>query len=205
MHSGRIAAALVALVAWTGLIVQLDASMKLADGSAAAALWAMARYFTVIANLLVAIAFTGVALRLRPLACPAVLGGVTLLILLVGVVYALLLRGLLELSGGAKLADLLLHGVTPVIVPLWWLILAPKGGLNRLHPILWATAPVIYFFYAIGRGRLDGNYAYPFMNVDRLGWPQTMINVGVMALGFVAAGYALVWIDRRLASRTTLS
>jgi hypothetical protein len=36
--------------------------------------------------------------------------------MLVGIVYWLLLRGLLELSGGALMADALLHTVVPILV-----------------------------------------------------------------------------------------
>ena len=125
----RLAAAAIALIAWAGLGIQLQASTELM-GSAGAALWAMLRFFTVLANLLVALLFTGIALGWRRTGGPFLLGGVTLAILLVGIVYGLLLNGLLALSGGAALADVLLHKVTPVLVPLWWLAFAPKGGLQ---------------------------------------------------------------------------
>ena len=196
---GRGAAGLVALVAWAGLAVQFGASLGKA-GSAAGALWAMLRYFTIIANLLVAILFTRIAFRRRWTRRAAMLvGGVTLAILLVGVVYGLLLRDLLELSGGAKLADLLLHSVTPVLVPLYWLMFAPKGGLRMRDPLIWAVLPLAYFVYALARGGVEGIYAYPFMNVARIGWPQTIANALAMAAGFLLGGFVLVRIDRRLA------
>lgn len=199
--SARFAAIVVAMVAWVGLIVQWQASIGL-TGAAGAALWAMLRYFTVLANLLVAVHFTAVALGSRRAARPFPLGGTTLAILLVGVVYGLLLRGLLELSGGAMLADLLLHKVTPVLVPLWWLAFAPKGCLKRRDPLLWALLPLTYFAYALARAAVDGLYPYPFMDVARLGWGQTLLNALLMAAGFLAAGLALRWLDGRMAPLT---
>ena len=127
----RIAAALVAGKAWLGLAVQVVASVA-RTGSLAAALWTMLLYFTVIANLIVALAFTAAALDGR--ARPRLLAFVTTAILLVGLVYAALLRGLLELSGGAHLADTLLHIVVPLLVPLFWLVFVPRGHLRRHDP-----------------------------------------------------------------------
>jgi hypothetical protein len=197
----RASAAIIALIACFGLAVQFRASLALL-GSPAAALWVMFRYFTIIANLFVALTFAGIALGRPRIASPALLGGVTLAILLVGIVYGLLLRGLIELSGGAKLADLILHRITPVLAPLFWLIFAPKGGLRRRDPWLWSLLPIAYFVYALARGAAEGVYAYPFMDAARIGWLQTATNGLLIALGFVAGGFALVWLDQRLGRRT---
>jgi len=194
----RAAAGLVALVGWVGMAVQLDASIGLA-GSVSGAIWTMLLFFTIIANLLAAIVLTGIALGRRTFAAPVLIGGVVIAMLLVGVVYALLLRGLLELSGGAALADLLLHSVTPVLVPLYWLLLVPKGGMTWRDPFVWAGLPVLYFVYALARGAIEGRYPYPFMNVAQIGWGATLANALAMAAGFLATGFVLVWLDGRLA------
>lgn len=194
----RIFAGLIAAVCWAGLAVQFEASVGL-TGSASGALVAMSRYFTVITNLALAVVFTGVAFGWRGFAHPALLGGATLAILLVGIVYGLLLRGLVELSGGALLADFLLHKATPVLAPIYWIAFAPKGGLRGAHPLVWTAFPLLYFAYALARGAHDGNYAYPFMDVAKLGLPRTSINALAIAAGFLVAGYLLVWLDRALA------
>lgn len=192
----RVFAALVALAAWAGLAVQLQASVEL-TGSAGAALWAMLRYFTVLTNLLVALLFGAIALSGRASAFAA--GGATMAILLVGIVFALLLNGLLELSGGALLADFLMHRATPVLAPCWWLAFMPKGGLRRRDPFLWVLYPLAYFAYALARAGLDGLYPYPFMDAGRMGWLQTGLNAVEVAAGFLLAGLLLVRLDRRLA------
>lgn len=198
--AARGAAAAIALVAWVGLAVQFDASLAL-SGSAGAALWAMLRYFTVIANILLASVFTGLALGRSGSKTALLLGGATLAIVLVGVVYGLLLRGLVELSGGARIADLLLHHVTPVLAPLFWLAYAPRGALRRRDPLIWALCPLAYFVYAMARGAIEGVYAYPFMDVGKIGWAQTGLIAVIIALCFLAAGYGLLWLDGRLARR----
>lgn len=197
-RSARVMAGLIVLVIIVGMAAQFRASAALA-GSAGAAVVAMLLYFTILANLLLAIVCGGAALGVKAISTPSRLAGVTLAILLVGVIYALLLRGLLVLSGGAKLADLLLHHVTPILAPIFWLVFAPKGGLTRRDPLIWAVFPLAYFVYALARGGLEGVYAYPFMNVVKIGWAQTGVNAVAIAIGFVACGYGMVWLDGRLA------
>ena len=124
--TARIIAALIALIAWTGLAVQFGAVYG-RTGSAAETIWGMAAYFTVLTNLLVGVVFTGISFGISCFTAPWLLAGTSLAIALVGVIYLLLLRGSLVLSGGDALADLLLHWVTPVLVPLFWWIFVPKG------------------------------------------------------------------------------
>jgi len=195
----RLAAALVALIAWTGLGTQLAASLALSDGSLGTAVSAMLFYFTVLTNLLVALGFGWMALR-RPLP-PFWLGGLVLSIMLVGIIYNTLLAGLVELSGGALLADFLNHTLTPILVPVWWLVFAPKGGLRWRDPWPWALYPLAYFIYGVARAPGMGRYPYPFMDADKLGWPQVAVNAVLIAVGFVAAGYAVVAVDRAMGRR----
>ena len=193
----RLIAALIAAAAWTGLGTQLAASIAL-TGDPALAVWAMLRYFTVLTNLLVAVTFTALAFGSRVVTPPR-LAGVTIAIMLVGIVYHLLLRGMVELSGGARLADTLNHSVTPVLVTLYWLFLAQKGHLSWRMPLAFAAYPLAYFGYALVRGGFEGIYAYPFLDVAKLGWQPVLITAIGMALGFLVTGYMMTALDRHLA------
>jgi hypothetical protein len=188
----KLAAALVAIICWAGLAIQFAATYA-NHPDVLATLWILARFFTVITNLAVALAMTAVALG-RPLS-PFLLGGLTLAILLVGLVYMTLLRGLLELSGGALLADTLLHKVSPLAMAAWWLLFTPRARLRWSAPWSWSLYPLAYFTYAVARGMAGDKYPYPFMDVGKLGWPQTMLNAAGIAMAFVLAGFALVWVD----------
>lgn len=198
MKGDRLCAAVVALVAIAGLAIQFDATFA-QNGSVAETLWILLRFFTVLTNMAVALTFAAIALGYR--VTPRWLGGVLLAILLVGIIYGLLLRGLLSLSGGALLADTLLHKVTPLLTPLWWIMFARKGQLGWRDPWIWAIFPALYLPYALIRGTMEGTYAYPFINVAKLGIGQVALNAVLIAAGFVAAGYALVWMDRRFSAR----
>jgi len=188
----RAAAALVALICWVGLVLQFSLSFA-GQHDVVATLWALLRFFTIITNLLVAIAMTLIAIE-RPVS-PLVLGGLALAILLVGIVYATLLAGLEHPAGLAALVNNLLHRLSSIAMALWWLFFAPRARLKPNAPLVWVAYPVVYFAYALARGHFDGRYPYPFIDVGKIGWVQTALNAGGIALGFVLVGYALVWTD----------
>ncbi|WCT73512.1 Pr6Pr family membrane protein [Sphingomonas naphthae] len=199
----RGAAAVVAVAAWAGLGLRLDVSWA-ATGDLSWAIWGMLRFFTIIANLFVAILFSGIALGRPRWSHPSLLGAVTLSILLVGIVFAALLSGLKILAGTALVADVVMHKVVPVLVPIYWLAFAPKGRLIAWDPVRWATVPLFYFVYVLARARIDGKYPYFFFNVERIGWGGVMAYALAMAAGFLLVGFALVWLDRRLGRGVSL-
>ncbi|GLQ56270.1 Pr6Pr family membrane protein [Devosia nitrariae] len=192
----RLAAALIAAAAWVGIGIHLEAQLS-ASSSLPAAVWVLAGYFTVLANLVVALVFSTIAFDWN--ASARTVAGVALAIVLVGVVYGVLLQGLRELTAGAALANILLHQVTPILVPLYWLASVPKGNLRWREPLLWAAFPLAYFAYALLRGSAEGHFAYPFIDLAAKGARQVAMSVAVIALCFLIAGWVLVWLDHRLA------
>jgi hypothetical protein len=196
----KLGAAVVAIVCWIGLGIQFSASY--ADhADLISTLWSLGRFFTITTNLLLAVTMTWVAVGGKPSA--SFLGGVTLSILLVGVVYVTLLQGLRVLTGAHLLADTLLHKVSPVLMAAWWLFFAPRAKLRWRVAVLWIAYPLTYLVYVLARGQLDHKYPYPFLDVGKIGWIQTALNIGGIALGFMLAGFLLVWVDnwRPLGSR----
>jgi hypothetical protein len=194
--TARIVAAIIAAVAWLGLIVQFAVVYQL-NSSVLHTLWVLLAYFTITTNLLVAVVFTGITAGSVRCNSSPVVAGTMLYIVLVGVIYGLLLHGMMELSGGSALANVLVHMVTPVLVPLFWICFTPKGKLTWRHPLLWAIYPLAYLGYALVRGGAIGQYPYPFLNVAQIGWPRTAVNSAVIAAAFLLCAYALVWLDRR--------
>ena len=191
----RSLALLIAIAALAGIF--LDTSAVAASSGWLLAIWTVLGYFTILTNLLVAATFLFIAAGRPP--SPRWFGGIVLAIALVGVIYATLLAGLRELTGGSILANFLMHQFTPVAVPLFWLAFAGKGGLRWHDPLLWALYPLAYLGYALARGGVEGLYAYPFIDLAELGRLAVARNAALIAAGFVLAGWALVWLDRRLA------
>ena len=196
-RAARGAAAIVSIVAWSALALRFDVTLD-RTGDAGAAVWAMLRFFTIIANLFVALLFAGLALGRSGAARPSLIGAATLAILLVGVVFNLLLRGLQPKGGIALASDLLMHSATPLLVPLFWLAFAPKGRLRPGDPLRWAALPLVYFAYAEVRGGIEGRYPYFFMDPLKIGWGGVAVYALAMAAGFMAVGYALWGLDRRM-------
>ncbi len=197
MSIARLCAAAIALASWAGLVIQFNATFA-QTGSAGATILILLRFFTVITNLLVATTMTVIVGGRR---MPDVwLGGVTLAILLVGLVYITVLRGLVELSGGALLADTLLHMLVPTLAALYWLLIARHGRLRWRDPVWWSLYPLAYLGYALVRGALEHRYPYPFIDVVEIGAAQTALNALLIALAFLAGGLAMVWLDRTLAA-----
>ena len=131
----RLGAAIIAIVCWIGLGIQFSASY--ADHvDLISTLWSLGRFFTILTNLLVAVTMTWVAIGGKP--SVNFLGGVTIAIILVGVVYVALLQGLRVLTGGHLIADTLLHKVSPILMALWWLFFAPRAKL-RYSAALWCS------------------------------------------------------------------
>ena len=189
----RLAAGAVALICWAGIGLQFWASYTFRHYDLALTLWTLARFFTIICNFALAVAMTLVASGKR--LSPIVLGGLTLSILLVGIVYRTLLAGLHPLSGLPLIANYLLHDVSPVATAAYWLLLVPRGRLKWSDPWWWGLFPLAYLIYALARGQLDHHYPYPFIDVGKLGWTQVAMNAAGIAFGFILAGFALVWID----------
>lgn len=196
----RIAAAIVAISAWAGIAIHF-AAVYGQNHSIGETLWALLWYFTITTNLLVAVVFTGVALGVRRCTSPHLLGGITYSIVVVGVVYTLLLHGLVELSGGSAVANALVHWVTPVLVAVYSVVFVTRRTLRTYDPLIWAPYPLAYLAYALLRGESSGRYPYPFMNVAVLGWTVTLRNCSFIAVGFFCAGYLLVMLDRYLPAR----
>lgn len=193
----RVSSLLVASAAWIGIAIHFVALFR-DTHSLFSTLWLLLAYFTITTNLLVALVFTGIAAGAVSFAKPWWVAGTCLSIVLVGVVYSLLLHGLRELSGGSAIANVLLHWVTPILVPLFWLVFIRKGTLEMRDPLLWAIYPLCYLFYALGRGAITGRYPYPFIDVPQIGWPQTALNAVLIAGAYFVAGWLFYLLDRRL-------
>lgn len=158
-------------------------------------------YFTVLSNTLVATVLT-CELTSRESAArrwflqPWVSSGIAVSIAVVGLAYNVLLRHLWHPEGWQWLADELLHDVMPLLFLAWWWLCVPKGTLRLRHIALWVIYPLVYFAYALLRGHLLAVYAYPFIDVDKLGYPQVFLNAGGLLAGFVLISLMVIALDR---------
>ncbi|MBN8938731.1 MAG: Pr6Pr family membrane protein [Rhizobiales bacterium] len=198
-RAGRAAAAVIALATWVALALQLWLSIGLTlrnGGSVAGGVFLFVSYFTILTNLLLAAVLT--ALAFGRIVGASLIGAVTLFIVIVGIVYALLLRATWNPQGWQKVADMALHDLTPLLAVAFWLGFVPKGRLAWQDAARWLLFPLGYFIFALARGASSGWWAYPFLNADALGYQGVMINAVILTLAFLGLGLLLVAIDRSL-------
>ena len=191
--------ALVAVVAWSGLVLQLGLSVSAALAKGQGLAYALSRYFdyfTVLTNLLVALVLT--VPRVAPASTagrffhrPDVRTGVAAAIALVGIGYYLLLRQSWQPRGLQLVADGLLHYATPVLYLAFWWIAVPKQRIGWGHIAAWAAYPAGYFLYMLIRGRLTGRYPYYFLDVSKLGLLQVLGNAFAVLAAFLVLAAAL--------------
>jgi hypothetical protein len=200
----------IAVIAWSGLVLQVVTSLQRSarDGSSPGlGLWQLAGYFTILTNLLVALAFT--ALVSDDAAAPrswwrhpGVLSALTVHIVFVGIAYSVLLRSTWQPHGLEIVADEIVHDIVPLLVLVFWWRFVPRGVLQYRQLVRWLAYPLAYLLYALGRGAVEGWYPYYFINVTTMGFPATLATAGAITLTLAAMSALLVFVDRRLGAAT---
>lgn len=188
----RFLAALTAFLALGSLGVKYAVALRgSAAGTAPATIiWEMARYFTILTNVWVALLFGFMGAAGRRIG-DRLAAGLVLWIGATGLVYRLLLAELWEPRGLQWIGDQGVHTAVPLAVFAWWLVWGGTRRLSWADPLIWLLWPVVYLAYALLRGAADGVYPYPFLDPARLHWTQLTWNVARLMEGFLAVGYVL--------------
>ncbi|MGH6935214.1 MAG: Pr6Pr family membrane protein [Methylocella sp.] len=206
LHGQRACAAVIAGFAWFGVSMELYLNTQEAHAKnipVAGHLINYFSFFTIETNLLIALVLTIFCLRPQSehfLTRPSVKSALVDYIIVVGVVYAVLLRKLWHPQGLQLLADIALHDAVPFLYPFYWLAFLPKGSLRWSDPARWLVYPILYFLYSMLRGAAFGIYLYPFFDAAKLGFAQVWLNGIAFLATFSGLGVALTAIDHALAS-----
>jgi len=191
-----------------GLVIQVLVTASLDEGhftSVGSRVANLLFFFTIESNLIVGVTTLLLALRADRASTAFRVFRLTgvVAIAIVGVVYHLLLAGLYELTPWATVADVLLHTVVPILAVTGWLLFGPRGQTSRRIALLALVFPVCWLAVTLVRGPIVDWYPYPFIDVDRLGYPRVLLNsLGIAAL-FLAVVAGATALDRWLAARNT--
>lgn len=207
-----------ALVAWTGVVLQLILSAggfypstetvpsQLGYANAAGAAGAFGRiadyasYFTIWSNVVVAVVVTLLALRpgrdgpvLRVLRLDSLL-----MIVITGLVYAVILAPTAKNVGWQVVGNFFVHQATPIVTILVWVVAGPRGWIrwSTIAPAM--ILPVVWVAYTLVRGTVITGYPYPFIDVVRHGYGQVLVNVVTIAALGVLIAVILLGVDRLL-------
>jgi len=198
--------AIIATIAWDALVLQLVLLLH-AEWNAAGPLLATIRffsYFTILANLLVALVCTFSLVR-RPgrlqafFSSPRVRGAAALYIGVTGCVYFVVLSSLWAPTGFQWLADVSLHYAVPLMYLALWIVFAPRRTLAWSDLPRWLIFPLVYLIWALVRGSWVHEYPYPFIDVDAIGMARALWNAVAVTAFLVLLGSILIGFNRGFA------
>ena len=205
--SARLYRGLFAAVTWLALAVQVLLAVGDKGGwDVVVSIVRLFSFFTILTNLLVALAFTGPLLsdhrRLaRWSASEGVRASVAMYITVVGVIYHLLLAPYWGPTGWLLAVNVVLHTVTPIAFVLDWLLFTPKGRLRWTDAAKWLIFPLAYGAWTVAHGLVSGWWPYGFVNPGQIGWGGLVVSLLAFAAFFYGLGLVIVGADRLLSRR----
>ncbi|SDQ58247.1 Pr6Pr family membrane protein [Microbacterium sp. cf332] len=175
-------------------------------------------FFTILSNVIAAVVLAWAGLRtLRDprgatssLGLSAALACATTYMVITGIVYNTLLRGITLPQGSEPVpwSNEVLHLIGPIFLLLDLLIGTRRRALRWQTVWVVIAFPLLWVAYTLVRGPLVTNpangqpywYPYPFLNPNNPGgWGMVAAYVVVIAIAFVAVGFFTVWVTRRRA------
>lgn len=168
-------------------------------------------YFTILSNIVVAVALTALVVRPTLFTRRDLVGTLwrtlrldsVLMIVITGLVYNLLLvEG--GKTGWDAASNTLLHWVTPLLTLIVWIIAGPRGLISGRIVALSLVLPVLWAGFALLRGRSVGASPYPFLDLSTnslasvLGFIGAIVVLAILlALTLWAVDAGLRWTTRR--------
>ncbi|WP_343522553.1 Pr6Pr family membrane protein [Pedobacter sp.] len=192
-----------AVAVWFSLALQFSVSLQLLNNDYPTTIKAFISYFTVLTNIIVAVCFTRLSFVKQVesgnlFTQSSTLTAITVYIVVVGLIYNIMLRGLVLPAGlAARLADELLHVVNPLIFLFFWVSFVKKSTLQYQQAISWLAYPFIYVVFIVVRGYLINKYPYPFIDVVQLGYPRAILNAGLIMLIFWLLSLFFIFIGKK--------
>ncbi len=196
----RITAGLIGAIGALALIAQVGINLARDGQGLGATLWALAGYFTILTNTLMAASFLTIAASGKRLS----FGWMTMLtmsMVVVALVYHIMLAHLYHFTGLNWWTDQAFHTILPALMLWFWLMETTRNPPRGGQPLWWLIWPAGYAVYAMLRGLATGWYPYPFLDLGALGPGPVAINMLGLVAGFAALGFALNALGQRMPLR----
>ena len=199
-----------AVLAWGVLILQYLILLRSGEhGGFGATSLVYLGYFTILTNILVALAFSvgfykeGSAVKAF-FNHPSVRAAIALYIGVVAVVYYAALASAHNPEGPSAVLNVFLHAILPLLYIIDWLVHAGNGKMSFKHLPLWVLYPLAYAIFNIVRGAWTGFYPYPFLNISELGYGGVGLNMLGFTFVYALGGAAVIGLARFLHRRIRL-
>lgn len=206
------------LATWIGLVVgaatlalqfYLSMTLRLGKGdSVLGALWFLFTFFTILTNLMLVLIYLSEVSAARwlgwwraPVTRAMMAGTMTV----VTIFYHVMLAGLWQPTGLQLFADIVLHYAAPWFFILWWLVFQPHGQIGWRDIPAMTIFPFVYLVWAMLRGAIVGEYPYPILEANTLGYGQVALNCLFMLALFVGLFGVAVGLDKLLGRRAVSS
>lgn len=125
------------------------------------------------------------------------LTAITVYILIVGIVFNLLLRQIVDLNGNHLIVSEIFHTVVPILFFSYWLFFVSPQKFSFKVIWFWLVYPVIYILYTLFHGIITHFYPYPFIDVTKLGFKTAIINGFFVLIAFVILSVILIFISKK--------
>jgi len=198
----RVLAAAGFLIGLAALILQfaitIPASME-AGRSFVLSLVFYFSFFTILTNIALVLIYAGALFPARWLGVfrlPVTRAAAAAAITLVGTFYHFVLAPLWQPEGLFLVCDVTLHYVAPILYLVWFVGFSRSGTLSlRMLPAMLAV-PLVYVIYVMIRGALLGEYPYPVLEANRLGYGPVALNIAGLIVIFTLLCAIAVALDR---------
>lgn len=175
-------------------------------------------YFTIWSNITVAVVLTVMLARPGLFSRSDRVGAIwralrldsVLMIVITGIVYNLLLAEGGK-TGADALSNTLLHVVVPLLTPIVWILVGPRGLIRGSTIALALVLPLVWAAFALVRGAVVGAYPYGFLDVSANGLVSVLSFILVilvvavcMALVMWAIDAGLRWTMQDASARTAV-
>lgn len=158
-------------------------------------------FFTILTNFMLVLIYASdlwPSEGLRWFRSPVTRGMMAAAIILVMVFYHFILAPTWNPQGLSLVADVALHYAAPFIYVAWWVLFQWHGKLKFAEIPVMLLPPTIYLVYAMIRGAIVGEYPYPVLEANRIGYGAVAINVIAVLVGLTLLCAIVVAVDRAL-------
>ncbi|MEO7904339.1 MAG: Pr6Pr family membrane protein, partial [Candidatus Saccharimonadales bacterium] len=126
-------------------------------------------------------------------------GGVTLYMVMTGVIFAILLAGI----EGATLTavpwdNIVLHYIMPIVILFDWLADTTKPHIAFRCAWVWLLFQLAYVAYSLIRGPIVNWYPYPFIDPTTSGYGAVTVTTIILAVGCLVVSWALCKTTKRV-------